>query len=53
MFGWMIIFALIGSGLRLTGLPAEHAVSLNAASVLFSCLFTAFLAAHIIRITAR
>lgn len=53
MFGWMIIFALIGSGLHLTGLPVEHEVSVKAASVLFSALFTVFLAAHIIRTTAR
>jgi hypothetical protein len=53
MFGWMIIFALIGSALRLTGLPVEHEVSLKAALILFSALFTVFLAAHIIRTTAR
>jgi hypothetical protein len=53
MFGWMILFALMVSGLYLTDLPVEHAVSLKAASILFTSLFTVFLLAHIIRITAR
>jgi hypothetical protein len=53
MIGWMILFALMGSGFRLTGLPVEHAVSFKAASILFSSLFTVFLFAHIMKITAR